>query len=299
MTVIGGRNITNYEFFILIKKILNANGMDEVFSHIINSTHNDAILKLIEINLFNGTNYKFNETFYQYKDPIIQLIYKILKEGLFSSENELNKNIIVYILELFKEHPQIVRKLLNFIKLYINDNKEVLKTFLNQANMQFLYNLIEDIVRLNSTFFDDLSNVIEDHKELINDTLILVKANAEGKNITLYELFKYIHNILNIEGMDKVFSHIINSPHNIGLIKFVEIKFINGTKYANLYDYLKNDTIYLHRNQLIKFVYKILKSGLLIPQYRTKDETIILDLLNLYASSILLEFFNFVHISSL
>ena len=40
--------------------------------------------------------------------------------------------------------------------------------------MSFLYNLIEDIVRLNSSFFDYLSDVIENHTELINYTLILV-----------------------------------------------------------------------------------------------------------------------------
>ena len=83
-------------------------------------------------------------------------------------------------------------------------------------------------------YVDDLSYVIENHKELINDTLILVKADAEGKNITQYELFKYIHNILNIEGMDKVFSHIINSTHNVAILKLIETKFLNGTVYFNI-----------------------------------------------------------------
>ena len=270
-----GKNITQYELFKNIHNILNIEGMDKVFNHIINSTHNDAILKLIEINLFNGTDYKFNETFYQYKDPIIQLIYKILKEGLFTSENELNKNIIIYILEFFKEYPQIVRKLLNFIKLYINDNKEVLNSFLKQVNMSFLYNLIEDIFRLDSTFVDDLSNVIENHTEVINYTLILVKADAEGKNITQYELFKYIHKILNIEGMDKVFSHIINSKHNIAILKSIETKFLNGTIYANLYNYFKNDVIYPYKDQIIQLTYKILKAGLFTSENELNQNIIV------------------------
>ena len=162
--VIEGRNLFDKEILILINKILNVNGIDEIFNRIINSTYNDAILKLIDIKILNGTRYAIiNE----------RLIYKILKEGVYISENEINKNVTIYILEFIKDNPEIPRKIFHVLKLYINDNKENLEIFLNQTNMSFLYNLTEEIV--NSTFLEDLSDVIEKHPELINYTLILVK----------------------------------------------------------------------------------------------------------------------------
>ena len=95
-----------------------------------------------------------------------------MKEGVYISENEINKNVTIYILEFIKDNPEIPRKIFHVLKLYINDNKENLEIFLNQTNMSFLYNLTEEIV--NSTFLEDLSDVIEKHPELINYTLILV-----------------------------------------------------------------------------------------------------------------------------
>ena len=112
------------------------------FNRIINSTYNDAILKLIDIKILNGTRYAIiNETFYSYRTPIFRLIYKILKEGVYISENEINKNVTIYILEFIKDNPEIPRKIFHVLKLYINDNKENLEIFLNQTNMSFLYSI--------------------------------------------------------------------------------------------------------------------------------------------------------------
>ena len=221
--IVEGKNITNYELFKIIQNITNIEGMDKVFDHIINSTHNDAFLKLIDTKFLNGTKYAiFNETFYSFRTPMLKLIFKILKKGVYTSEDEINKNIIVYVLEFIRDNPHIARKIFYVFKLYINDNKEILVSFLNQTDMLFLYNLTEDIVGLNSTFFDDLSDVIENHSEIMNHTLFFVNAIVEGRNITNYELFKAIENILNIDGMDKVFNHIINSTHNGALLILVE-----------------------------------------------------------------------------
>ena len=205
--VIEGRNLFDKEILILINKILNVNGIDEIFNRIINSTYNDAILKLIDIKILNGTRYAIiNETFYSYRTPIFRLIYKILKEGVYISENEINKNVTIYILEFIKDNPEIPRKIFHVLKLYINDNKENLEIFLNQTNMSFLYNLTEEIV--NSTFLEDLSDVIEKHPELINYTLILVNG-INNNNITKREFIGTLQKMVNIKEFREVISPIL------------------------------------------------------------------------------------------
>ena len=205
--VIEGRNLFDKEILILINKILNVNGIDEIFNRIINSTYNDAILKLIDIKILNGTRYAIiNETFYSYRTPIFRLIYKILKEGVYISENEINKNVTIYILEFIKDNPEIPRKIFHVLKLYINDNKENLEIFLNQTNMSFLYNLTEEIV--NSTFLEDLSDVIEKHPELINYTLILVNG-INNNNITKRKFIENLQKMVNIKEFREVISPIL------------------------------------------------------------------------------------------
>ena len=181
------------------------------------------------------------------------------------------------VLEEFRNYPEASK---NLLKLTFAFRSLYLTNILKSIDMEPLYDLLDEILDPKHPFIDDLFDVIGNQKEFIDYILIFVKRDGEGKNFTTIELLEIIKNITNIEGMDKVVSHIINSPHNIGLIKVIEIKFINGTKYANIYDYLKNDTVYPHKNQLIKLVYNILKSGLLIPKNKLKDETIILDIIN-------------------
>ena len=256
---IDGKNITQAKTLNIIHNILNIEGMDKVFSHIIYSIHNDAILKLIDIKLFNGTKYAtFNDTFYSYKDPIIKTIYKILKEGLYTSKDEPNNNIALFILVLIRDYPHIARDLFNFTKLFINDNKEELKSYLEKANLSFLYNLTEEIFSLNNKFFDDLSTVIENKKELVNYTIDLVKRVIE-RNIDYNKFLEILYNIINIEGMDNVTNHIINSKHNGAILELIEAKFINGTNYVSLYGYFK-EIIMKYKDKIIKFIYETNKS---------------------------------------
>ena len=75
---------TENEFFKILYRILNIDGMDQALSHIINSTHNDVIFKLFETRYLNESIYS---TFYQYlsdifktyKDDLIHLMYNIIK----------------------------------------------------------------------------------------------------------------------------------------------------------------------------------------------------------------------------
>ena len=86
---------------------------------------------------------------------------------------------------------------MNSIKPSIRNS---LKKYLTQTNMTFLYNLTAEIFSDNSTFIDDLFDILENHTEIINYTLILLN-NTEGKEITQDDLVKYMYKILNIDGM--------------------------------------------------------------------------------------------------
>ena len=233
-------------------------------------------LKLILAKKLNEINFSF-----QLKDTNDQEKFKQCLTNLFNidklTKEEKTKNIVC-VLEEFRNYPEASK---NLLKLTFAFRSLYLTNILKSINMEPLYDLLDEILNPMHPFIDDLFDVIGNQKEFIDYILIFVKKDDEGKNFTTIELLEIIKNITNIEGMDKVVGHIINSPHNIGLIKVIEIKFINGTKYANIYDYLKNDTVYPYKNQLIKLVYNILKSGLLIPKNKLKDETIILDIINL------------------
>ena len=166
------------------------------------------------------------------------------------------KENIICILEETRDNPNKVRNMFIKIKYII---APFLKQLLNGTDIEYLYDLLNDIFRNNCTFFEDLFDVIEKHPELVNYTIILVKGEIDGKNITQTQIFKIVHEIINIEGMDNVFSHIINSTHNDAILKLIEIKFFNGTKYASF-----NDTLYPYKNTIIRKMYKILKDGLYI-----------------------------------
>ena len=255
--VMKGKNITQEDFLIYMRNITNIPGMDKVFGHIVNSTHNDALLILVE-RLLNGTKYaklyeSLKEDFiYPLKDHIIRLIYNILKFGLLIPEDEIkDKEKMVCLLEMIKG-------LINNIKPQIRKH---LKIYLNQTNMSFLDNLTEEIFSDNSTFINDLFDVLENNTELINYTLVLLTSFNKGKNITEDELNEYfinVKNILNVQGIDKVFNHILNSTHNGALLILVE-KLLNGTKYFELFECFKEDIIYPYKAQVIRLLYKILK----------------------------------------
>ena len=236
--------------------ILNIGGMDKVFGHIVNSTHNGVLLMLVE-KFLNGTEYvEFYESLkddiiYPNKDKVIRLMYNILKSGILIPEDGAkDKEKIIYIFNLIKDF-------INSIKPSI---RKYLKTFLNQNNMTFLYNLTAELFSDNSTFINDLFDVLQNHTELINYTLIFINEVID-KNVTdLDEIFKHLQKILNVDGMDKVFGHLVNSTHNRAILTLIETKILVGNDYNDLYQSLKKDVVYPYKDLLIRLLYKIIKS---------------------------------------
>ena len=90
--------------------------------------------------------------------------------------------------------------------MYISDNKEILATFLNNTDKEFLYNFTEEIFSENCTFFNDLIDIVIIHPELINYTLVLLlKNDAQGREVNRTEYFTTLKKILNTEGVAKFF----------------------------------------------------------------------------------------------
>ena len=210
--------------------------------------------KLNENNLFQLQNNENAKNL----EKRFSLAMSVLSKGDTMSTDGI-KETVIYILEQLRDNPVASRGLVDLLFQIINSQ---LKEISQQNNMKLLYNFTEEIFGSESGLKSDFKNVIINHTEFFNYTIILVNKVFDGKNIIADELFKYIYNIINIDGMDKVFAHILNSTYNGAIFELVG-KLLNGTEYAELYDSLKDNILLPHKNQIIRLVYYILKSGLL------------------------------------
>ena len=203
-----------------------------------------------------------NETNFIYKLQNVEDVerfeqcVKILVLNSSKITKEEKKENIVCIFEEARDNPKLIRTFFINLKSII---PSVLKPLLNNSDIEFLYDLIIDICGKNRTFFEDLFDVIEKHPELANYIIILIKEEIDGKNITQEQILEVMHNITNIEGMDIVFNHIINSTYNGAIFTLIETQYINRTNYSRLYGIFKPILI-KHKHKIILFMYKILKS---------------------------------------
>ena len=198
----AGKNITLDELLKYIYNISNIPGMDNVFGHIVNSTHNGALFILVE-KLLNGTGYGnlFDSIkdviIYPYKEQIIRLIYEILKSGLLITDNEPKDEEKI---NKIRNTLESIRNFINSIKNIIYENRE---DILDRANLTSLYDLTTDIFDENSTFIDDLFNLIEEHPELVNHIVTLIKGGLTG-DITKFIVLDTIKKIFNVEGFKEL-----------------------------------------------------------------------------------------------
>ena len=141
-------------------------------------------------------------------------------------EEEKQKNIIC-ILEDIRDNPKIARSSFKSVQFLL---PFLLEPFLENNHMEFMKDFLEETVfKDNFKFIDKIFDVIEKHPEVMNYTLILV-----NQNITTYESFKAIQNILNIEGMDNIFEDIFNAKHNDAILRLIDEKILGGTNYVLL-----------------------------------------------------------------
>ena len=123
--------------------------------------------------------------------------------------------------------------------------------------MGYLNDFLDEIFDDKSTFFYDLFNFIEKNPifidciyPLVNSTLV---DNKQQINLT-----KILNKILNIEGIDKVAIHFINSTHNDVIFTLLEKLYFPGTSYFKLYEYLK-EFFLEYKDKLIVLLYNIFK----------------------------------------
>ena len=165
-------------------------------------------LKFVIAKNLNETNF-----IYQYQNTndtkrLEQCLNNLIFNPSEMKEEEKKENIIC-IFEEARDKPKTVRNIVINMKILI---APYLKQLLNNTDIEFLYDLLNDI--FNGTFFGDLFNVIEKHPELVNYTIILVKEEIDGKNITQDDILDIVNKIFNIEGMNIVFIQVyINFSH--------------------------------------------------------------------------------------
>ena len=203
---------------------------------------------------------KLNETnfLYQLQNTRDELRKEQLKEDIApsfipESEEDIKKGLIE-ILEQIRKTPKVSYYIFIIIRPAIRDYLELILLI---YDMKFLSPLKNEIFSENSTFLNDLFDVIKKEPKLIDYTIILVKGEIDGKNLTDKQILDILNNITNIEGIDKVFSHIINSTHNDAILKLIETKFISKN-YTKFYRYFKQ-TLEKNKDKIIPLLYQILK----------------------------------------
>ena len=211
--------------------------------------------KLILARNLNETNF-----LYQPQNIKDELRREQLKEDITpsfipedKSEEDIKKELID-VLEQIRKTPKVSHYLFIILRPVIwND----LDFFFALNKLKFLCDLTKEIFSQNSTFLNDLFDVIKKEPKLINYTIILVKGEIDGKNLTDEQILDIFHNITNINGMDKVFSHIINSTHNDAILELIETQSLNEN-YTKFYGYFK-PILTKYKDPIIRFLYQILK----------------------------------------
>ena len=92
---------------------------------------------------------------------------------LFSREisKEKMNEVILCSLELFRDNPSFSGNIIGLIRPFLSEN---LKIILNQNNMSFLCDFVEDVFRPKSKIYEDFLDVIKNHIEFMDYSLILV-----------------------------------------------------------------------------------------------------------------------------
>ena len=207
--------------------------------------------KLIITKSLNETNF-----LYQHNEEDDSSRFDICIANLFKSESSSEEKLknVTCILDITKRNPQITYKKLNNSKPLI---LYFLKNTLEKNNMGYLNDFLDEIFDDKSTFFYDLFNFIEKNPifidciyPLVNSTLV---DNKQQINLT-----KILNKILNIEGIDKVAIHFINSTHNDVIFTLLEKLYFPGTSYFKLYEYLK-EFFLEYKDKLIVLLYNIFK----------------------------------------
>ena len=109
-------------------------------------------LKFVIAKNLNETNF-----IYQYQNTndtnrLVQCLNNLILNSSNITNKEKKENIIC-ILEETRDNPKVFSSFVMVVRVFIVPN---LKQLLNNTDIEFLYDLLNDIFRNNCTFFDDL-----------------------------------------------------------------------------------------------------------------------------------------------
>ena len=167
---------------------------------------------------------------------------------------ELTLNDWICLLEGTKNDPDttlmIITQSKDFVKMQIQD-------FLNKKNMTILNSVVDDIFSENSTFIDDVFDLIRKNGTFIDYIINIVKI-LNTTTIGTDEVFLIIRNayyIINMDGIDKITSFLLTPDHNIVFLYLIEkLADQNSTMFSFLEPFIRE-----YKDIFINAVYEILK----------------------------------------
>ena len=139
---------------------------------------------------------------------------------------------IICFLEAFKNDPvnsTLAIKAFNGIIL----NK--IQDYLNENNITFLNEFVNDIFNLSLGFIDNLFDFIKKNGTFIDYIIDILNYNGTEK---FDFIFEKVILILNMDGIDNITNFLISPERNIAILFLIE-KFIQNTDYSKLYFYFK------------------------------------------------------------
>jgi len=208
-------------------------------------------LFILFFNFFNFT--------YSIENKESSISYNYLKEASSIYEcaklmsGDLTLNDWICLLEGTKNDPDttlmFITQLKDFVKMQIQD-------FLNKKNMTILNPVVDDIFNENSTFIDDVFNLIKKNGtfiDYINNILKILNTTIGTDEVFL--IIRNAYYIINMDGIDNITSFLLTPDHNIVFLYLIEtLADQNSTMFSFLKPFIEE-----YKDIFINAVYEILK----------------------------------------
>ena len=204
-------------------------------------------LFILFFNFFNFTHSIIN------KESSIS--YNYLKEAKSILEcadfmsGELTLNDWICLLEGTKNDPDTTL-------MIITQSKYLVQEFLNEKNITILNPVVDDIYNENSTFIDDVFNLIKKNGTFIDYIINIVKIlNTTIGTDEVFLMIRNVYYIINMDGIDKITSFLLTPDHNIVFLYLIEtLADQNSTMFSFLEPFIEE-----YKDIFINAVYEILK----------------------------------------
>ena len=204
-------------------------------------------LFILFFNFFNFT--------YSIVNKESSISYNYLKEASSIYEcaklmsGDLTLNDWICLLEGTKNDPDTTL-------MIITQSKELVQGILEQNNMTILMPVVDDIYNENSTFIDDVFNLIKKNGtfiDYINNILKILNTTIGTDEVFL--MIRNVYYIINMDGIDNITSFLLTPDHNIVFLYLIEtLADQNSTMFSFLEPFIRE-----YKDIFINAVYEILK----------------------------------------